>query len=158
MPAFVIQFLVPLMTQSEPSWIAVVRIAAGVGAGVGLRQAERRRLLAGRAIGQEPLLQLVRAEQLDRQRAELLDHQDQGDGRRRLRELLDRDLQHQRAGPGAAVLLGERQAEDVLLGQQLADVPRVLVGPVDLGGARRDPLGRDLAHEVAEVLCSCGIE
>ena len=29
MPAFVIQFLVPLITQSEPSWTAVVRIAAG---------------------------------------------------------------------------------------------------------------------------------
>ena len=99
-----------------------------IGAGVRLGQAERGRPLAGRAARQEALLQLGRAEALDRQRAELLHHQDQRARRRRARQLLDRDLQHQRAGAGAAVLLGERQREHVLVGEQAAEVPRVLVG------------------------------
>ena len=50
----------------------------------------------------------------------------------------------------AAVLLGERQREDVLGGEQLADVLRELAGPVDLGGARRDPLVGEHADGVAE--------
>ena len=140
------------MIQSEPSCLAVVRMSAAAEPASGSREAERRRLLAGRAIGQEALLHLVRAEELDRERPELLDHQDERDRGRRLGELLDRHLEHQRAGAGAAVLLGERQAEDVLLGEDLADVPRVLVGLIDLGGAGRDLLLRDLADEVAEVL------
>ena len=53
--------------------------------------------------------------------------------------------------PGAAVLLGERQREDVVLAEQLADVPRVLALLVDLRRARRDPLLRDLPDRVAEV-------
>ena len=44
------------------------------------------------------------------------------------------------------------QREHVLLAEQLADVPRVLVGRVDLGRARRDLLLRDLPDRVAEVL------
>ena len=67
-----------------------------------------------------------------------------------LRDLLDRDLLHQRAGAGAAVL-GEGKPEDVLLGQQLADVPRVLAGRVDLGSARADLRLGDLADHVPEV-------
>jgi hypothetical protein len=49
------------------------------------------------------------------------------------------------------VLLAEGQAEDVVLGEQLADVPGVLARGVDLRGARRHPLGHDLADGVAEV-------
>ena len=124
----------------------------GVRAGVRLRQRKGGRPLAARALRQEPLLQLVGAEQLDRQRAELLDHQDQRDCRRRLRELLDRHLEHQRAGAGAAVLGVERKAEDVLVAEQLAEVLRVLVLRVDLRGARGDLLLGDLPDEVAEVL------
>ena len=152
-PALVIQFLVPLMTHSSPSRHG----------GRAHRRAGRSRPRARDSanagdhspvahLRQEPLLQLVGAEQLDRQRAELLDHQDQRARRARLGDLLDRHLQHQRAGAGAAVLLGERQPEDVLLGEQLADVPRVLALRVDLGGARRDALRDDLADRVAEVL------
>ena len=124
---------------------------ARIGAGLGLGQRERRRPLAGRAARQEPLLQLLGAVELDRQRAELLDHQDQ---RRRgvgLGDLLDRHVQHQRAGAGAAVLLLERQPQDVLFGQQPAQVVRVLGLLIDLRRARRDPLLRDLADRVAEV-------
>ena len=58
--------------------------------------------------------------------------------------------------PGAAVLLVERQREHVLLGEQAADVPRVLVGRVDLRRARRDPLPRELPDHGAEVLMLLG--
>ena len=61
------------------------------------------------------------------------------------------DVEHQRAGAGAAVLLVERQPEQVVLGEQLAQVPRVLGLGVDLGRARRDLLAHDLADRVAEV-------
>ena len=135
---------------------ALVRSADGVRARIGLREREGGRPLAARALRQESLLQLVGAEELDRQGAELLDHQDQGDRRRRLGQLLDGHLQHQRAGAGAAVLGVERQTEDVLVGEQLAQVLRVLVLLVDLGRARRDLLLGDLANEVAEVLLLLG--
>jgi hypothetical protein len=94
---------------------------------------------------------LITHSSLDRQRAELLDHQDQGAGGAGLGDLLDPDLQHQRPGPGAAVLLLEGQAEDVLLGQQLADVPGVLALAVDLPGPGSDLLDRDLADRLTEV-------
>jgi len=48
------------------------------------------------------------------------------------------------------MLLVEGQREDVLLGQQPAQVVRVLGLLVDVRGPRRDPLARDLANEVAE--------
>ena len=73
-----------------------------------------------------------------------------------LRDLLDRDLQHQRAGARAAVLLGERQGEDVLLGEEPADVPRVLARRVDVGRARADALVDDLTDRVPEVLVLLG--
>jgi hypothetical protein len=92
----------------------------GIRSGVGLRQAEGRGPLAGRAPRQETPLEVVGTEQRDRQRAELLDHQDQRDRRRRLRQLLDGHLLHQGAGAGAAVLRGERQCEDVVVGEQAA--------------------------------------
>ena len=123
----------------------------GVRAGLGLGERERRRALAGRAARQEALLELVAAEQLDRQRAELLDHQDQRAGGVDLGDLLDRHVQHQRSRARAAVLDREGQAEDVLLGEQLADVPRVFGLLVDLGRARGDLLARDLADRRAEV-------
>ena len=70
--------------------------------------------------------------------------------------VLDGDLQHQRPGPRAAVLLGERQGEDVVLAEQATDVPRILVGRVDLGGARGDALLRELPDRRAEILVLLG--
>ena len=49
-----------------------------------------------------------------------------------------------------AVLLGERQRQDVLGGQQLAQVLRELAGPVDLGGPRRDALVGEDADGVTQ--------
>ena len=122
-----------------------------IGSGLRLGQRERRAPLAAGAAREEALLLLVAAEELDRQRAELLDHEDERRGRARLGDLLDRHLQHERAGSGAAVLLLERQAEDVVLGEQLADVRRVLRRAIDLGGARSDPLLREPADHVAKI-------
>ena len=104
---------------------------AGVRAGLGLGERERGRPLARRAARQEALLELVGAEQLDRQRAELLDHQHQRARGARARDLLHRHVEHQRAGAGAAVLLVERQAEQVVLGEQ----PRA--GPTGTRPSRR---------------------
>ena len=155
MPAFVIQFFLPLMTHSSPSGTAVVRIAAGSEPASGsdsanagdhspVAQRGRKRCFCSSVpnswIGSVPSSCTIR---ISAQAA------------RRLRDLLDGHLQHQRAGAGAAVLLVERQREDVVLAEQLADVPRVLGLRVDLRGARRDPLLGDLAHgrpEVAQLL------
>ena len=49
------------------------------------------------------------------------------------------------------MLLGERQAEDVLVGQHPSQVPWVLVGRVDLRRTRRDLFDGDAAHEIAEL-------
>ena len=104
----------------DPVLLAVdhpfVAVAHGAGphrgrvrARLGLREREGRRPLAAGALRQEALLQLLGAEELDRQRAELLHHQDQRRGGAGLGDLLDRHLQHQRAGAGAPVL-GRRRA------------------------------------------------
>jgi hypothetical protein len=66
-------------------------------------------------------------------------------------DLLDGHLQHQRPGARAAMLGLERQREHVVLGEQPADIPRVLSGSVDLGSARRDLLLRQPPHEVAKL-------
>ncbi len=123
----------------------------GVRAGLRLGQGERRRELAGGALRQEALLQIVGAEQLDRQSAELLDHQDQRARGVDLGDLLDRHVQHQGPRAGAPILRRERQPEDVLLGEDPADVPRILGLLVDLGRSRRDLLARDLADRRAEI-------
>ena len=54
--------------------------------------------------------------------------------------------------PGAAVGLGIADAHQVVLDQHPVDVLRPLVGLVDLGGARSDPLLGDPANERAELL------
>src|SRR3954452_4999793 len=129
---------------------------AGVRAGLRLGQAERRRPLPAGALRQEALLELVGAEHRDRQRAELLDHQDQRARRARARDLLDGDLQHERAGSRAAELRSEREREDVLLGEQPADVPGVLAGTVDVRGPGTDAFVHDLADRCAEILVLLG--
>src|SRR5919201_120708 len=50
-----------------------------------------------------------------------------------------------------AVFLGEEELEDIVLAKQLDDVPRELVRGVDLRGAWRDSLARELPDEVAQV-------
>ena len=47
-------------------------------------------------------------------------------------------------------------AEEVVLAEDLDDVPRELGGLVDLGRARRDPLARERAHELADLALLVG--
>ena len=65
-------------------------------------------------------------------------------------ELLDRQAQREELAAEPTVLHRERQGQDVLGSQQLAQVLRELAGPVDLGGAWRDPFVGDDANGVAE--------
>ena len=152
-----IQFLVPVMTHSSPSCTAVVSIPPGSEPASGSDSAKAGDHSPVAHLGRKRCLELVGAEQLHRQRAELLDHQDERARRARLGDLLDRDVEHQRAGAGAAVLDREGQAEDVVLGEQLADVPRVLGALVDLGRARRDALRASGAIISRRSMCSWGI-
>ena len=122
-----------------------------VGARPGLGERVRGQPLARREPRQIALLLLLRAGELEPERAELLHREDQPARRADLRDLLDRDEREQRPGAEPSVLLGEEEPEDVVLAEQLDDVPRELVRLVDLGGARRDPLARELPHEVAQL-------
>jgi len=97
---FEIQFFVPLITHSSPSSTAVVFIPRGP---------SRPRALTARRPGSTPPVahfgrkrsfSSSEPNSLDRQRAELLHHQDQRAGGVDLRDLLDRHVQHQRAGAG----------------------------------------------------------
>ena len=146
-----IQAFCPLITHSSPSRTAVVRIAAGSEPASGSDSAKAGDHSPLAHFGRKRCFLLARAEQLDRQGAELLDHQDQGGRGAGLGDLLDPDLQHQRAGAGAAVLLVEGEAEDVLLAEDLADVPGIFGVAVDVAGPRGDLLGRDLADRFAEI-------
>ena len=57
-----------------------------------------------------------------------------------------------RVEPGAAVPLLETDAEQVLLGEQLLQVPRELARGVDLRRPRRDALLGELAHDGAQLI------
>src|SRR5207245_2658724 len=107
--------------------------------------------LARREPRQVALLLLLRPGELQAQRAELLHGEDQPARRAHLRDLLDCDQREQRPGSGAAPLLVEEEGEEVVLAEDLDDVPRELVRRVDLRGPRRDLLARDRAYEVAEL-------
>ena len=123
----------------------------GVGAGAGLGQRVRGEHLARRESRQPGRALLVRAAELEPERAELLHREDQPARGADLRDLLDRDERQQRSRPGAADLLAEEEAEDPLVAEELDDVPRELVRRVDLGRPRRDPLARHGPHEFAQL-------
>ena len=90
-PAFVMNIFEPSITHSPSSSCAVVRVAAGVGAGVRLGQPERRQLLAGREVGKPLALLLLAPEVVDRQRAERVVRGERDRDRRvDARQLLDR--------------------------------------------------------------------
>jgi hypothetical protein len=115
-----------------------------------LREREGDQLLPRGEGRDEAGLLLVRPAEQDRQRAERLDAQDQARGRARPRDLLDGDALRQEVCPDAAVLLGERQGQHVVRGQQPANVLGELAGAIDLRGPRRDLLVGQLAEGVPE--------
>ena len=93
----------------------------------------------------------VVARELQPERTELLDGEDQAARGADLRDLLDRDERQQRPGAEAAVLLVEEQPEEVVLPEELDDVPGKLVALVDLRRARGDPLAGELTDEIADL-------
>ena len=111
-----------LMNRLVPSMHVVVAVADGagprgrrVGAGLGLGQGEGDELLAAGELREPAGLLLGRAGDADRQRAELLDGEDQPGRRAGAAQLLDREADAEQVAAEAAVLLGERQRQDVLL-------------------------------------------
>ena len=135
----------------------VVAIADGLGpdrpdvrARLGLGQRERDEVFPGREPRQPARVLLERAGEDDRQRRELVDREDQAGRRARPAELLDREADRQQIRVEAAELRRERQRQDVLRGEQLAQVLRELAGPVDLRGPRRDALIGEGADGVSE--------
>src|SRR2546421_819293 len=116
-----------------------------------LRQRVGGQPLAARELRQEALLLVLGAGELDSQRAELLHGEDQAARGADLRDLLDRDERHQRARAGAPMLLVEHDPEQVVLPEELPDVPRELGAPVDLGRTRRNSLARENANQVADL-------
>ena len=155
-PALVMKRLPPSSTYSSPSCRAVVRIAAESEPEPASVKRVGTQPLARRQPRQVALLLLARAGQLQTERAELLHGEDQAAGRAHLRDLLDRDQRHQRARAGSAPLLVEEQAEQLVLAEELDDVPRELVALVDLGRPRRDPLTRQGADELPELALFLG--
>jgi len=98
------------------------------------------------------LLLLLCARQQDRQRAQLLHAQEQRGGGAGLGQLFDGHEDADLAGAEAAICLGERHGQDVLLGEQLFHVPGELAFGVDLGGARCDLVAHELADDIQQHL------
>ena len=151
MPRFVIQFLVPSITHSSPSGTARVIIPPGsepasgsdsANAGLHSPVAHRGRKRSfsssepNSLIGSVPSSWIIRISAVE---AHAL----------AISSTAMFSISVPVPVPPCSVSNG--QAEDVLLGEQLAQVVRVLGLLVDLGRARRDPLACDLADRVAEI-------
>ena len=146
-----IQFLVPLITHSSPSWTARVIIPPGSDPASGSDSANagdhspvahrgRNRSLSSSdpnsLIGSVPSSWIIRISAVE---AHAL----------AISSTAMFSISVPVPVPPCSVSNGS--AEDVVLGEQPAQVVRVLRLLVDLGRARRDPLPRDLADRVAEV-------
>src|SRR5215212_2007328 len=115
-----------------------------IATGLGLGERERDEMLAARKIRKPAVLLLPRAGEQERQAGKLLHGEDQPARRADAADLLDRETDREEVAAEPAVLIRERQAEDVVARQELLDVPRKLRGPVDVRGARPDLLvGQD---------------
>ena len=124
----------------------------GVRARLGFGQGEGDERPAGGEVRQPAGFLLVGTGEQDRQRAKLLHGEDQAARGADPADLLDREADRQELTTDAAELRRERQAQDVLGGQELLDVPGKFGRPVDLGGPWRDPLVGEDPHGVAEEL------
>ena len=117
------------------------------GLALGERVAEHR--VAGGERRQHLLLQLGRAGEDDRLRAELVHGGDQRGRGAGARDLLDHDAGRDRVGPGAAVLLGDVHGVKTRPHEGIEHVMRELGRLVDLGGPRRDLVVRELSNRRA---------
>jgi hypothetical protein len=121
-----------------------------VRAGLGLGQAEADERLARGEVGHPAGELLGRPAKPERQRAEVLDGEDEAARDTGARDLLDGQADRQEVAADAAVLGRERQAQDVLPCEQAPDVLGELAAAVDLGGPGRDALGGEVANGVTE--------
>ena len=126
---------------------------AGVGAAVGLGESEPTERTPGDEVGQPLGLLVVGAELEDRVGAEA-DAGRQRDAQRLVdaAELLDRHAQRGEVATGAAVLLGEHDAEQTELAHRPHDVDREVVVTVPLRSVRRDLGLGELAHRLTQHL------
>ena len=127
-------------------------VGGDVAAGGGLGQPEGGQPLAGGEAREVAVLLLLVAGQQDRQGAELLNGGDQAGGRVGARDLLDEDGLRDLVEGRPAVALREARAEQVLLREELLEVPGELLLLVDLGGTGCDPLRGELAHDGAQLV------
>ncbi len=143
-PAFVMKRFDPSRTYSSPSRRAVVRIAAlsepepdSVSAYAG-NHSPRRKLRRNAAFCSS------RPRELEPERAELLHREDERRRRADLRRTPRSRSAREACRCRARRTPPRREAEDVVLAEELDDVPGELVRAVDLRRARRDPLAREL--------------
>jgi len=126
--------------------------SAGVRAGVGLRQRKRRQPFSAGQPRDPAALLLVGAGQQDGQRPQLLHAQEQRGGRADLGQLFDDHQDGELAGAQPTIGFGEGHRQDILLREQLFDVPRKLARRIHRGGARGDLLAGEIAHHVDQHL------
>ena len=127
--------------------------AAGVGAGVGLGEAEGPQLLAGAQVGQILLLLLLGAVLKDGGAAQRgVGGYDDGGGAAHLGQLLHAHGVGQHVAAGAAVLLGEVDAHHAQLGHLLHGLHGEALLLVDLLGQRLDLGLGELAVHLADHL------
>ena len=131
----------------------------GIGAGRRLREAEGGAFGAGRHRAGPALLLLLCAADHDRLRRERRKQEHEAGRAAVLRHLFDGQAECQHARAGAAVLLGDVQAQQADVLEGLEDVLRVLFLLVDLGGARRHLLAGDSARGgLDQLLLLCELE
>jgi hypothetical protein len=96
---------------------------------------------------------LFGAGQHDRDRREPAHEWDEGTAGRDPRDLLDHDGEGERAAAGTSVLLGIADGHELVVDEDLVDVPGELVGLVDLGRPDEpDPFLDDLPNDASEFL------
>jgi len=102
-----------------------------------------------------PLLRLASRDH-DGEPACVLDEIDDGGGRARPRDLLDREAEGEHAQPGATIRLGDVEPHETRLAEPPELVGRVGVRLVHLRGERRDPLAGNGPDEVAHLALLVG--
>src|ERR1700730_304660 len=125
----------------------------GIGAGLGLRQCEGCELLPLGQVRQPAPLLLLRTEEDDGlgtdRGVDVEDHRRAG---AEARDFLDEDRERQVVEPGAAVRVGDQDAEQAELGGLVNQVPRELAVVIDRFGARPDLALGEIPNELANLL------
>ena len=142
--------LAPSMTQPSPSRTARVRMAAASEPASASVRAKAMSVRPAARSGNQRSLLLIRTGQQERQRTERLHREDESRRRADAADRLDRQADRQEVATDPAVFDRERQAEHVVRGEELLDVPRERGRPVDLRGSGGDPLVGQQPHGVAE--------